>query len=210
MDYKNLILRASLSIFIILVIFLPIMLFPEKLYYIFLIIYIIVLFEIYKYFNNLKFKIILYLYIIFSFISLEIYLYLFYNLYLFVYLFLIIFVFDTVCYLLGSAFGKKRIFIFISPNKTYFGLFSGIVFTLILSYIYNYYFELFDFYNFVIFNFVIIIFSFVGDLIQSYYKRKSKLKDSGKLIPGHGGFFDRFDSLIMSSYALLIFSIFYN
>ena len=57
---------------------------------------------------------------------------------------------------------------------------------------------------------MIIIFSFVGDLIQSYSKRKSKLKNSGNLIPGHGGFFDRFDSLIMSSYALLIFSIFYN
>ena len=53
---------------------------------------------------------------------------------------------------------------------------------------------------------LIIIFSIIGDLIESYFKRKNNIKDSSKFLPGHGGFFDRFDSFLAS----IIFLMFYN
>ena len=50
---------------------------------------------------------------------------------------------------------------------------------------------------FILISTILIVFAFIGDLIQSYYKRQSNIKDSSSLLPGHGGFFDRFDSFIL-------------
>ena len=108
--------------------------------------------------------------------------------------------FDSFCYITGKIFGKKKLFIKISPNKTLEGLIGGIIATNLLVVL------IFIFFEFIIINSkisfilqanLIMIFSFFGDLIQSYFKRKNNLKDSSKFIPGHGGFFDRFDSFLL-------------
>ena len=117
--------------------------------------------------------------------------------------------FDSFAYICGSAFGKKKIFINISKNKTFVGLFSGFFISLMISFILNNYFLIYNNSVFLFFSFSVILFSFVGDILESYFKRLSNLKDSSFFIPGHGGFFDRFDSYVLSIYFLCLFSIFY-
>ena len=73
----------------------------------------------------------------------------------------------------------------------------------IVSTIFNFYFEIFNFFNALIFSILIIISSFIGDLIESFYKRISGIKNSSKIIPGHGGLFDRLDGFIMGIIILL-------
>ena len=112
------------------------------------------------------------------------------------YIFTVI-VFDTFSYIIGKSIGKNKL-IYISPNKTVEGLIGGIILSLLLSII------LANFLNFniqlelVFFIILIILSAFVGDLIESYFKRKNNLKNSSELIPGHGGVFDRFDSFLFS------------
>jgi len=98
----------------------------------------------------------------------------------------------------GKNYGKNKILINISPNKIYEGLFGGILFTNTVCLLIYFFIDLskIDYNLFTLANFV-IFFSFFGDLIQSYFKRLNILKDSGNLIPGHGGFFDRFDSFLL-------------
>ena len=192
-------------------VFIFIYLFYENLFrYIFFIIYLIIFYEIYKNFFNKKIIFLLYLYIASSFLCLEIYFYYFYNSKIFLYLVFIIIIFDTFCYLFGTLFGEKKIFKIISPNKTYTGLYFGIFFTLILSLIFNHFFEILHIYTAFIFIIMIILLSFLGDIIESIFKRISGLKNSSNLIPGHGGFFDRFDSFILCTYGLILFSYVIN
>jgi len=139
-------------------------------------------------------------------LCLEIYLFYFYISEIFLFLIFIIIAFDTFCYLFGTLFGKKRIFKKISPNKTYIGLYLGTFFTIIFSLIVNQLFEIFEFFTALCFICIIILLSFSGDIIESFFKRISGLKNSSRLIPGHGGFFDRFDSFIFSIYGLVLFS----
>ena len=89
----------------------------------------------------------------------------------------------------------------ISPNKTYAGVFGSFFLSFIAGIIYIKYFAVKEIVNLDhIFIFFIILFisliSQIGDLIISYFKRKAKLKDTGKIIPGHGGLLDRIDGLI--------------
>ena len=112
--------------------------------------------------------------------------------------------FDVFSYIAGKAFGKNK-FIKISPNKTIEGLIGGFIFSLSLSIIFSYF--IYNSINKELFIFVILIIisAFVGDLIESFYKRKNNLKNSSEFIPGHGGLFDRFDSFLFS---IIIYSIF--
>ena len=105
----------------------------------------------------------------------------------------------------------------ISPNKTYAGLVGGLLLSLITIYFFskfNYFFKYNNFnYNFWIFTILISFISQLGDIIISYFKRLSKIKNSGRIIPGHGGLLDRIDgmifafpfSYILSKYAILQF-----
>ena len=111
---------------------------------------------------------------------------------------MIIIFFDTFSYFFGKLFGRKKILPNISPNKTYFGFFSGLIITVICSQLLNFYFKIYNSYEVFIFTVLFVLLTFLGDFIESYYKRISNIKDSGNLLPGHGGFFDRFDGFIMS------------
>ena len=206
MVYNSFFLRI-LSSFLLLFVFIYIYLFNDLfLKYLFFIIYLIIFYEVYKNFINRKLIFFLYLYIFSSFLCLEIYLLYYYNAKIFFYLFFIIITFDTFCYIFGTLFGEKKIFKKISPNKTYAGLYFGIFFTLLFSLILNQLLEIFNLITAFIFIILVILFSFFGDIIESIFKRFSKLKNSSNFIPGHGGFFDRFDSFIFCTYGLILYS----
>ena len=119
---------------------------------------------------------------------------------------------DLGGYIFGKIFKGPKL-IKISPNKTYAGMIGAFVLSIISTSIYLNYYEFFiikkaeilSFYDFI---FVILISSVsqLGDIIISYFKRKSKIKNTGKIIPGHGGILDRIDGMIFafpSSYLIL-------
>ena len=203
MDYKNLFIRTFITSIFLLIYFLLFLINNNLIFYFIIIIYLIILIESLFYFSNLK-KILI-SYIIVSFFCFIIYYYYYYNIIEFNLLIFTIIIFDISSYLLGSSLGKKKIFKYISPNKTYFGLIGGIFLSNIFSIFYILYFNkkiLLD--NIFLINFI-IIFAFSGDIIESYFKRKNELKNSSNFLPGHGGFFDRFDSFIFAIIFLLIY-----
>ncbi len=109
--------------------------------------------------------------------------------------FLILSIFDSFSQIIGQLLGKTKIIPNISPKKTLEGVVGGTIISLISTFLLKSLFtgtiaELF------IFAIGTIVFAFAGDVLASLYKRKYKVKDYSKLIPGHGGFLDRFDSLI--------------
>ena len=198
MDYKNLSIRI-LSSFIFIFLYSSIFFYyTDKIIYFITLIYFLICIEV---FLNFKKSInIILLYISISYLSIAIYIIFVFNLYEFTAILLVIICFDSFCYLFGKIFGKNKIFNKISPNKTYEGLFCGIIFTNLLSLILYLNFDIYKiFINSNVFFFIniIILFSFLGDLIQSYFKRLNNIKDSSNFLPGHGGFFDRFDSFLL-------------
>ncbi len=107
---------------------------------------------------------------------------------------------DIGGYVFGKTFNGPKL-TKISPNKTYMGVFGGFLLSLIAGLIYLNYFgesEVVDTDYILIFLLILFISSIsqVGDLIISFFKRKAKLKDTGKILPGHGGLLDRIDGLV--------------
>ena len=204
MVYKNLFYRLLFSIFFFVIFFVS---FNNK-YLLFILgtfIYLFIFYEILKYFKNF-FKLIL-IYLFFSYFCFSLYFYFFFDFLVFyVFVFTIIF-FDSFSYFTGKLFGKNYIFKSISPKKTLEGYLGGIFFTNLFFISYFFFFDLeFEFILFISFLNLIIFFSITGDLIESYFKRKNNIKDSSKYLPGHGGYFDRFDSFIASIIMLTLFS----
>tara|TARA_B100000902_G_C26948629_1_gene734654 strand:- start:242 stop:667 length:426 start_codon:yes stop_codon:yes gene_type:complete len=111
---------------------------------------------------------------------------------------------NIFAYLIGSKFGKNKILEEISPNKTWEGFFGGFFASLTFIYFMELNFKLFDIY-WIVLGIMIPVVSLIGDLLQSFYKRRAKIKDSGNLIPGHGGFYDRMDSVIYSAIYYYLF-----
>ncbi len=103
---------------------------------------------------------------------------------------------DTAAYLVGSQIGKNKLFPRISPKKTWEGSIGGGIFTLILAVVLSYYFIEQSTVEWIVLGGIVVIFGSIGDLIESMLKRSFKVKDSGTLLPGHGGFLDRFDAFI--------------
>ena len=106
--------------------------------------------------------------------------------------------------MIGSKFGKNKILEEISPNKTWEGFFGGFFASLTFIYFMELNFNLFDIY-WIVLGIIIPVVSLIGDLLQSFYKRRAKIKDSGNLIPGHGGVYDRMDSVIYSAIYYYLF-----
>lgn len=106
---------------------------------------------------------------------------------------------DTFAYLTGRAIGKNKLYPRISPNKTIEGSVGGLLFTLITAGIISHFYTQYSLYEWLGLSLVISIFGGLGDLVESMFKRAANIKDSGNLMPGHGGVLDRFDSLIFAA-----------
>ena len=111
---------------------------------------------------------------------------------------------DISAYFVGKYFGKHKIGFTLSPNKTYEGYILGALLQLIINLIYyNVARQFFDVpylsvLELIIYSSVIFVFSAIGDLGESLWKRSHKVKDSGTLMPGHGGIFDTLDALLLT------------
>lgn len=108
----------------------------------------------------------------------------------------IIWVNDTFAYFIGSAVGKHKIFPKISPKKTVEGTIGGFVMAMIFGIIILSSFNYFSMIDRIALSLLIAVNSFLGDLVESKFKRNVNVKDSGNIMPGHGGLLDRFDSFM--------------
>lgn len=118
---------------------------------------------------------------------------------------LMIWVNDSFAYLVGKNFGKHKLLERISPKKTIEGFIGGLVFTLLAGYFIAIYTETLSITVWLIISIIMSIFGTLGDLIQSKFKRQAGVKDSGNIMPGHGGMYDRLDSIIFASPFLFVF-----
>ena len=114
---------------------------------------------------------------------------------------------DTFAYIVGKSIGKTKLFPSVSPKKTIEGFVGGVIFTIISSVLSSKFFiESKILYIWITIAIIVSIFSTLGDLIQSKFKRVAGIKDSGKIMPGHGGILDRLDSII---FVIPIINLFY-
>lgn len=111
------------------------------------------------------------------------------------FMFILIWVNDSFAYLVGKAIGKRKIFPKVSPNKTIEGTIGGVVFTMISGYLMSAYWLNLDVEP-ISSALLISVCAIWGDFFESYLKRRLDIKDSGNLMPGHGGILDRIDSLL--------------
>ncbi|MCF8364743.1 MAG: phosphatidate cytidylyltransferase [Bacteroidales bacterium] len=119
--------------------------------------------------------------------------------------FVIIWAYDSFAYLTGMLFGRHRLFPRISPKKSWEGTIGGFVFGLLAAFILSNFFSEFDLINWLIIAAITMIFSTFGDLSESMLKRSLNIKDSGKVLPGHGGFLDRFDAVLLAAPAVFVY-----
>ena len=124
---------------------------------------------------------------------------------LILFMFILTWTFDTFAYLFGVRFGKHKIMPSISPKKSWEGFGGGFVFTIIASYLsYSFFFKFEDIRIPLIISIILPFTATLGDFIESHYKRKAGVKDSGNLIPGHGGILDRMDAFMITIPAIYI------
>jgi phosphatidate cytidylyltransferase len=113
---------------------------------------------------------------------------------------------DSGAYLIGSRYGKRKLIPRISPKKTVEGFLGALIFTILGALVFYFKSNLnHDIYWWISIATIIWIFGALGDLVQSSIKRKYGIKDSGSFLPGHGGMWDRFDSLLLAIPFILLF-----
>jgi phosphatidate cytidylyltransferase len=112
--------------------------------------------------------------------------------------FLLIWASDTGAYLSGISFGRTRLMARISPNKTWEGFIGGLITSVMVAWLLSRWFGVVSTGEWIAVSVIISVAGTYGDLIESMLKRSAGIKDSGRIMPGHGGFLDRFDSTIIS------------
>ena len=123
-------------------------------------------------------------------------------------IFIIIWVFDSFAYISGTLLGKHKMFPGISPKKSWEGFAGGLVLTLGLTFFLSPYVVVLSMNEWLFLSLIIVVTGTLGDLIESAIKRNAGVKDSGRFMPGHGGFLDRFDSLLFALPFIYIYLIF--
>lgn len=119
--------------------------------------------------------------------------------------FILVWVNDSFAYLIGKNFGKQKLFEKISPKKTVEGFLGGLLFACIASYFISNLSDTLSFSSWLLLAIIITVFGTLGDLIESKFKRQANVKDSGSIMPGHGGLLDRLDSIIFASPFIYLF-----
>lgn len=128
---------------------------------------------------------------------------------LLLYLFLLVCTFDSASYITGKLCGKlwitKKIIPSISPGKSWEGFLGGYITTTSTLYLITSFYGHHLGYILFFLSAIMCIIAFCGDIFESYLKRSANLKDSGTILPGHGGLLDRFDAILVVSYLFFIF-----
>ena len=119
--------------------------------------------------------------------------------------FILVWVNDSFAYIIGKNFGKQKLFPSISPKKTVEGFLGGLFFACVSSYFISVYVDTLGFTSWLILAIIISVFGTIGDLIESKFKRQAQVKDSGVIMPGHGGLLDRLDSIIFTAPFIYLF-----
>ena len=122
-----------------------------------------------------------------------------YNPNLIIAILIMIWVNDSFAFLVGKNFGKTKLFVSVSPKKTIEGFIGGVVFALLASFIISKFNNDFTLVNWLIIAFIVSVIGTIGDLVESKFKRQANIKDSGNIMPGHGGMLDRLDSLLFAA-----------
>lgn len=110
-------------------------------------------------------------------------------------IFILVWCSDTFAYLFGRAFGKHKLFERISPKKSWEGFLGGLLMSMLAGYLIAHFTDQNEI-QFIFYGILVASFGTIGDLIESMLKRSLKIKDSGKILPGHGGILDRFDAVL--------------
>lgn len=112
---------------------------------------------------------------------------------------------DTGAYCVGVLFGKHRLFERISPKKSWEGSIGGAAFAIAAAFALAHFFPIMSLLEWIGMALVIVVFGTWGDLTESLFKRHLGIKDSGNILPGHGGLLDRFDSILLAVPAAVIY-----
>lgn len=118
--------------------------------------------------------------------------------------FLIVWIYDSGAYIFGSLFGKHRILERISPKKSWEGLAGGVLVGMLVAYMISASFTEFSLTEWLLIAIAIVVSGTLGDLAESMIKRNAGIKDSGNLLPGHGGVLDRFDAVLLAAPVIYI------
>ncbi|MBW6492051.1 MAG: phosphatidate cytidylyltransferase [Lentimicrobium sp.] len=118
--------------------------------------------------------------------------------------FLILWIYDSGAYITGSLFGKTKMIERISPKKSWEGFAGGVLFGFSTAYLVSASFTEFTLSEWLLIALLIIIFGTLGDFSESMVKRSASIKDSGNILPGHGGILDRFDAVFIASPAVFL------
>ncbi|WP_147679145.1 phosphatidate cytidylyltransferase [Algibacter pacificus] len=119
--------------------------------------------------------------------------------------FILIWVNDTFAYLVGKTFGKQKLFEKVSPKKTVEGFLGGLFFACIGSFFISSCTSTLTSTHWLILSIIVSVTGTLGDLIESKFKRQAQVKDSGTIMPGHGGLLDRLDSIIFAAPFIYLF-----
>jgi len=116
---------------------------------------------------------------------------------------------DTMAYLVGTAIGRHRLFERVSPKKSWEGMAGAIVAGVLSAYVLSLFFKDLSFCHWAIISLIIVVVGTYGDLAESLLKRSVNVKDSGSIMPGHGGILDRFDGVLFSAVFVFVYIYFF-